>query len=255
MFIASRIVRAALVASTMLAASASAQVLLDEHFGDSAGIAAWTPVRGELTVVNGWLRQSYSTTGGPQPTGYSTYADGNTAWTDYVIHTRLQGLDDGSGRDRAVLLLRTSNVANAPSSYGPNASLYWVEVVGANDMFVPPTVYLGRSVNGVPENLEIVPLSPATSDQPSELVVYAEGARIRVYVNGVLHINYNDILGVPGPLYGGVGVSSPYLATSTFDDFIVIALPTACTGDADRSRTVDFSDITAVLANFGTICP
>jgi hypothetical protein len=255
MLTSTHFVRAAVIASSMITASASAQVLLDEHFGDSAGIAQWTLVRGELSVVDGWLRQSYSTTAGTQETGQSTYADGDETWTDYVIHTRLQGLDDGSGLDRAVLLLRVNDVVNAPVGFGPNASLYWIAVVGANDLFIPPTVYLHRSVNGFPETLEIVPLSPATSDQPNELVVYAEGPRIRVYVNGVLHINYNDILGVAGPLYGGVGVHSPLLATSMFDDFTVMALPSACPGDADGSRAVTFDDITAVLANFGTTCP
>lgn len=239
--------RAAITGAIFCTATVSGQVLMEDRF-DTAPTAPWEFVRGETSVVDGWLHQTY-TLGSSQETGYSVVGNGADWWTDYVFRIRADSVPNIHSRNTAAIFLRASNIQNASSSLGPNADAYILDVIGPGDALAGPRVGLTRIDNGVGGPTQVFPLT--SLDRPWDIVVEARGQRIRVFINGVLHVNFLDS---NGPTFGGVGVHSPRYAACRYDDPIVIGLAPYCPGDADATGSVDFADIAAVLASFGVMC-
>jgi hypothetical protein len=232
---------AGVAASLAMLASTHAQVPMDDHF-DATMNPQWVILRGSPYLQNGWLVLTRTDFGNPRDTAM-VFQDGDTTIRDFVLHLRVDPVVSGYDNwKRAGVSFRTTN------AWSPGQTGYYLSFVF--DPAATPYATLARGLNGV--GTELARITPYTPTLPMDVVIRAIEHSIQIYINGSLAFNIND---PAGPLAGGIGMWNVWESLGRYDDITLTLLPPACPGDADGNGTVNFSDITQVLASFGTMCP
>jgi hypothetical protein len=231
-----------------LSVSAAAQVPFHDHF-DTTINSGWVVKNGASSVQNGWLHLIDTNPGFPR-WSCMTLNEGDTTWRDYQFQTRFDPILTPSALGgpwmRGGMLWRSTDWS------GPTSTAYGLQFVLPGDSSGTSRLDFSRQVNG-DSGVMLQQITPFTPTLPMDVVVYANGHHIKVYINGSLLI---DVVDVGGPLSGGVGIWNVWESEGRYDDISVTLLPPEpCPGDADGSRSVNFADITTVLANFGIACP